>query len=102
MGPTRKPSSLKAAQIAANSGRFALNREIPICAGLRGGPGRTDTNIDISGLFPKCDNSGRIKPQKEFPAAVSPIVIPVTNNKKKSPSSLGESDGPMTDFGVRG
>jgi len=28
------------AQIAASSGRFALNREIPVCAGLRGGAGR--------------------------------------------------------------
>jgi hypothetical protein len=27
------------ARIAANSGRFALNREIPVCAGLRGGLG---------------------------------------------------------------
>src|SRR5690242_13830384 len=32
------------AQIAANSGRFALNREIPVCAGLRGGAGRTRTS----------------------------------------------------------
>src|SRR4029077_112407 len=31
------------AQIAASSGRFALNREIPVCAGLRGGPGKTRT-----------------------------------------------------------
>jgi hypothetical protein len=26
------------------SGRFALNREIPVCAGLRGGAGRTRTS----------------------------------------------------------
>ena len=32
------------AQIAASSGRFALNREIPVCAGLRGGAGRTRTS----------------------------------------------------------
>jgi hypothetical protein len=31
------------AQIAANSARFALNREIPVCAGLRGGAERTRT-----------------------------------------------------------
>jgi hypothetical protein len=31
------------AQIAASSGRFALNREIPVCAGLRGGAERTRT-----------------------------------------------------------
>src|SRR6516164_8065606 len=31
------------AQIAASSGRFAPNREIPVCAGLRGGLGRTRT-----------------------------------------------------------
>ena len=28
---------------AASSGRFALNREIPVCAGLRGGAERTRT-----------------------------------------------------------
>jgi hypothetical protein len=32
------------AQIAASSGRFALIREIPICAGLRGGAERTRTS----------------------------------------------------------
>ena len=32
------------AQIAASSGRFALNREIPVCSGLRGGAGRTRTS----------------------------------------------------------
>ena len=32
------------AQIAANSGRFALNWEISVCAGLRGGAGRTRTS----------------------------------------------------------
>ena len=31
-------------QIAANSGRFALNREISVCAGLRGGAERTRTS----------------------------------------------------------
>jgi hypothetical protein len=31
------------ARIAASSGLFALNREISICAGLRGGPERTRT-----------------------------------------------------------
>jgi hypothetical protein len=30
-------------RIAASSGRFALNREIPVCSGLRGGLGRTRT-----------------------------------------------------------
>jgi hypothetical protein len=32
-----------ACRIAASSGLFALNREISICAGLRGGPERTRT-----------------------------------------------------------
>jgi hypothetical protein len=32
------------AQIAASSGRFTLNREIPVCPGLRGGVGRTRTS----------------------------------------------------------
>src|ERR1700720_4649295 len=31
------------ARIAAGSGLFALNREISVCAGLRGGAGRTRT-----------------------------------------------------------
>jgi hypothetical protein len=31
------------ARIAASSGQFALNREISVCAGLRGGAGRTRT-----------------------------------------------------------
>jgi hypothetical protein len=31
------------ARIAASSGLFALNREISVCAGLRGGAGRTRT-----------------------------------------------------------
>jgi hypothetical protein len=31
-------------RIPASSGRFALNREIPVCAGLRGGPERTQTS----------------------------------------------------------
>jgi hypothetical protein len=63
-----------------------------------GGPGSTRTDVECIGDFPKCDNSGSIKPQREFPAAVSPIVIPATNDKKKSPSSFGESDGPMTEL----
>jgi hypothetical protein len=67
-----------------------------------GGGGRTDTNIDVTGLFPKCDNSGSIKPQKEFPAAVSPAVIPATNDKKKSPSSFGQSDGPIIELWCEG
>jgi hypothetical protein len=29
--------------IAASSGRFTLNREIPVCSGLRGGAERTQT-----------------------------------------------------------
>jgi len=32
------------ARIAASSGLFALNREISVCAGLRGGAGRTRTS----------------------------------------------------------
>jgi hypothetical protein len=45
------------AQIAASSGRFALNREILVCAGLRGGVGRTRnshqsrTNRSITSRF---------------------------------------------------
>src|SRR6516164_9389584 len=35
------------AQIAANSGRFALNWEISVCAGLRGGPGRPHTSKHV-------------------------------------------------------
>src|SRR6516225_9623561 len=44
------------AQIAANSGRFALNWEISVCAGLRGGAGRTRTSNQtiISCWLAKC------------------------------------------------
>ena len=44
------------AQIAANSGRFALNWEISVCAGLRGGAGRTRTSNQtiISSWLAKC------------------------------------------------
>jgi hypothetical protein len=34
---------LRRGQIAASSGRFTLNREIPVCAGLRGGAEKTRT-----------------------------------------------------------
>src|SRR5262249_41185192 len=66
-----------------------------------GGPGRTDTNIDITRLFPKCDNSGSIKPQKEFPAAVSPIDSSNERQKEK-PVVLWGADRPMTELWCEG
>ena len=44
------------ARIAASSGPFSLNREISVCAGLRGGAGRTRTSNQtiISSWLAKC------------------------------------------------
>ena len=60
------------ARIAASSGLFALNREISVCVGLRGGPGSTRTDIDCIGHFPKCDNSRGVKLKRESLATVAP------------------------------
>jgi hypothetical protein len=48
--------------------RFALNREIPVCAGLRGGAGRSPTNKSAQAFCTK--GAGKIAPlrrQKESP-----------------------------------
>jgi hypothetical protein len=45
------------ARIAASSGLFALNREISVCAGLRGGAGRTT----LSKQFQQFGLSNRFK-----------------------------------------
>jgi hypothetical protein len=42
-GPPPRSNSWLAELAAEWDGRFALNREIPVCAGLRGGAGRTRT-----------------------------------------------------------
>jgi hypothetical protein len=43
LGPAQCRDKMRA-RIAASSGQFALNREISVCAGLRGGAGRTRTS----------------------------------------------------------
>ena len=61
------------AQIAANSGRFALNWEISVCAGLRGGAGRTRTSNQtiISSWLGKCPKCRGLR----YERFVSPIEL---------------------------
>ena len=54
------------AQIAANSGRFALNWEISVCAGLRGGPGSCPTSSNLNYLLKVRVNRGALKLQNDF------------------------------------
>src|SRR6516165_7190455 len=61
-----KVVAIPTAQIAANSGRFALNWEISVCAGLCGGPGSCPTSSNLNYLLKVRVNRGALKLQDDF------------------------------------
>src|SRR6516164_2131529 len=66
------------AQIAAGSGRFALNREIPVCSGLRGGAGRCPMLGWIKYLRKVRVETDALKRNKDFASTRTPLC-PVRN-----------------------
>jgi trehalose-6-phosphate synthase len=50
------------ARIAASSGLFALNREISVCIGLRGGAGRFTTIARFAGAAHECKAALLVNP----------------------------------------